>query len=838
MRPEDAMIDAGAAIDDLEQRVAFATIRGRLFGELGQPVSIGRFLVTRRLGQGGMGVVYAAYDPQLDRKVAVKVMRDVGDDAHAASARRGLEREARAAAGLSHPNVVTVYDSGAAGSGFYVAMELVEGSTLRKWLETPRRWPEIVRMFIAAGRGLQAAHEAGLIHCDFKPDNVLVGGDGRPRVVDFGLVRSMRRVVASEGSPGPTAPHTIMAASGGTGTVMGGTPAYMPPEQSEGQAEARSDQYAFCVALYWALFGEHPYGRGHRLGHAHGRTRVPRAVVRAVVKGLAREVQARHGSMQALNDQLQRVLRRRARLPGLAAAVVLAGGAAGAAYASGATVDLCEEGAAAEIEGVWTPEVRDAVRTSLAAAGDPGQAQALAQRLDEYAHEWSVMQQESCEATHVSGVQSGELLELRTACLARRRNTFAHVVERLLGLSLGQGEAGRQLVEGLQPVGDCLADVLRLQVAVRGQTQSHTDRSRGPETEAAFAEITALLARARSEEQLGTRTDALALIAQAEERAQAMGLRYLEAEAALMRVSLEIEAGRVSEAEADLSRTLALAVEADDSDVAAQTVARLLSLERLGSQPLADRSRLASLGRAWALRTRRMATLRAWIEFEEATHAANQRDQATALALIDGALGALAEEGLAEDTVALKLRTLEGIVLLDAGRLAEAERKLAELLMVQRARLPQQHLDLGDTTFYLANVLVGLGKLEPALPLGHAMLAMSIATRAYGSEHPITSVCATTLGKVVLDRGELELARTLLTNARAHADGMIDPTLPAAVTHQLARLALRATPPDPAAAVALTDEALVYLRRVPGEDAARLTRAISAWRELEGPRTE
>jgi eukaryotic-like serine/threonine-protein kinase len=183
--------------------------------------SIGRFLVLEPLGWGGMGIVLSAYDPHLDRKVAIKLLRgDIfrGDD-RTGRGRDVLVGEAQAMARLNHPNVVTVYEVGLLDDGAYVAMEQVEGRTLRAWLsESPRSWQEIVDMLAQAGRGLAAAHRSGIAHRDFKPDNVLVGADGRPRISDFGL------------------------AMGTSGVV--GTPAYMSPEQAAGgDGGAAGDQY-------------------------------------------------------------------------------------------------------------------------------------------------------------------------------------------------------------------------------------------------------------------------------------------------------------------------------------------------------------------------------------------------------------------------------------------------------------------------------------------------------------------------------------------------------------------------------------------------------------------
>ncbi|MBL8743732.1 MAG: serine/threonine protein kinase, partial [Myxococcales bacterium] len=214
--------------------------------------TIGRYRVIGRLGEGGMGAVLAAHDPELDRTVALKILHESAGDERG-ELRDRLAREARAMAKLAHPNVVAVYDVGAdpASGQLFVTMELVDGTTLRDWLRTPRSSRAILDVFMAAGTGLAAAHAAGLVHRDFKPENVLVGRDGRVRVGDFGLARPPRGAAASDAPLSPTLTRT--------GAIIG-TPAYMAPEQFLGEAaDARSDQFAFAVALFEALRGERPF---------------------------------------------------------------------------------------------------------------------------------------------------------------------------------------------------------------------------------------------------------------------------------------------------------------------------------------------------------------------------------------------------------------------------------------------------------------------------------------------------------------------------------------------------------------------------------------------------
>jgi serine/threonine protein kinase len=304
---------------------------------------VGRYLVLSALGAGGMGVVFAAWDPHLGRKIALKLLRS-SVAMSSKDARTRLQREAQAIAQLSHPNVVSIYDVGTTDDGaLYIAMEFVEGDTLTSWLRSyPRTWGEILDVFRQAARGLFAAHGVGLLHRDFKPDNVLVGGDGRVRVTDFGLARSV--LLPDEAVRAVPPVSALDVALTATGTVLG-TPRYMPPEQLTGpDLDARSDQFSFCVALYEALYGVHPLpggtsvamlDRGERAQPPPDASKVPGAIARAVLRGLERERARRFPSMRALIDELEvRPRRSPLRFAGFATiATLLVGGTTAAVVA-------------------------------------------------------------------------------------------------------------------------------------------------------------------------------------------------------------------------------------------------------------------------------------------------------------------------------------------------------------------------------------------------------------------------------------------------------------------------------------------------------------------------
>jgi len=328
---------------------------GAVTDELPRGTRVDRYVLLKRVGGGGMGVVFAALDPRLDRVIAIKLLRaDVA--AHmSAEARVRMRREAQAMARVSHPNVVAVHDVGTFEGRLYLAMEYLEQGTLADWLKAAPRSPEeVLGVFAQAGRGLAAAHALGLVHRDFKPANVMVGG-GRVRITDFGLVRPLDELARPDEL---TRPELMLTEAGEPllekltriGALIG-TPRFMPPEQLAGKdVDPRADQFSFCVALYEALYGAFPFQltagdqlaraiqQGQFLRPAAGR-RVPGWLRRVLVRGLSAAPEARFPSMDGLLDALE-AGRRRERQPRAAMAMVwmalgVAIGVAGALLARG-----------------------------------------------------------------------------------------------------------------------------------------------------------------------------------------------------------------------------------------------------------------------------------------------------------------------------------------------------------------------------------------------------------------------------------------------------------------------------------------------------------------------
>jgi predicted Ser/Thr protein kinase len=386
-----------------------------------------RFRVERVLGEGGMGVVYLARDLALDRQVAIKLGSEQSSRALAR-----LSREALLLARLSHPNVVVIYQVGEIGGRFYVAMEYVAGGTARSWRSAADcTWREIVELYVGAGTGLSAAHDAGIVHRDFKPDNVLVGEDGRPRVADFGLARVSADVAAGPVSSGRPAPGSTRS------NAVAGTPAYMAPEQiAGGLVDARADQFAFCASLWESLFGVRPFagdgavnaariGAPSRPPDARG-ARVPRHVENALRRGLRANREERWPTLRSLLDELRRdPARRRARLA-IAFGAVASIGLAAAGVVHRRASDPCAASETA-LSDVWSPQNREQLRGALAPGGSPAWMErvgaGVVAGIDAWAGRFAARSRAVCEAGR--GAWSPAMRDRGVECLAQRK---AHLV--------------------------------------------------------------------------------------------------------------------------------------------------------------------------------------------------------------------------------------------------------------------------------------------------------------------------------------------------------------------------------------------------------------------------
>ena len=409
-----------------------------------KPEKIANYLLLDELGSGGMGLVYAAYDVQLDRRIALKLMHHQGR-----TAAERIRREAQAMARLSHPNVVTVYGvHSLSETDVAISMEYVKGKSLKELMASnpSMEWTTVQSIFVQAANGLAAAHEAGLVHRDFKPDNLLVTDDGQAKIIDFGLVYSEDASPPAESDEDETAEAIWSTPLTRTGARIG-TPAYMAPEQFNRQpVDSRTDQFAFCLCLYEAVYGHRPFSastvRGLKEELDSGNLvlpqrpqGVPRSVETLLRNGLAARPEQRLASMRDVARRLEQAgakppwYRGRAALAVSAsiAAILLSAGL----FQRSTPSCLPEEGAFADL---WSPKVRANLRQRWLSSGMP---QALdtwrrvASGLTSYVSEWERKHVAACEAAQLDRAQTSHAHMLQLVCLGEQRDQFRTLVQTL-----------------------------------------------------------------------------------------------------------------------------------------------------------------------------------------------------------------------------------------------------------------------------------------------------------------------------------------------------------------------------------------------------------------------
>ncbi|HWB78009.1 MAG TPA: serine/threonine-protein kinase [Nannocystaceae bacterium] len=473
---EDAQLVAAAPdvdVDRLRELVHRRVFDTAPRNEPERAATPGRYLLLELIGRGAMGSVHSAYDPALDRKIAIKLITARGGPPAAAAERRTrMVREARALAKLSHPNVVTLLDAGVYGEDVFLAMELVQGQTLHEWASaSPRSWVDVLDALLQAGRGLAAAHAAGILHRDFKPQNLMIDGGEhgrmRVRVMDFGLARPSD--ASAERTPVRRSFDDVDALTR-TGQLMG-TPAYMAPELLTGAgADARSDQFSFCVAAWELLFGVRPFVAASgpalmaailaaRSPSAPAGTRVPRWLRQVILRGLAREPDARWPTMDALVAALAqgRARARTRRALGFAALLGIGASAAYGAHriAERETLARCER-IGAELEHAWNDDVRAQLiaRFGEASALGATSAQKVQPWIDDYARAWADGRRQAC-----LGAEDERWAQARTDaslwCLDERRLAFESLLAQLVDPDRDAVLRAVSSAAGLPPVAPC-----------------------------------------------------------------------------------------------------------------------------------------------------------------------------------------------------------------------------------------------------------------------------------------------------------------------------------------------------------------------------------------------
>ncbi len=746
--------------------------------------TLDRYVLLARVGAGAMGVVYSAYDPDLDRKVAIKLLRaDRRGDQRDDRARKRLLREAQALAKLTHPNVTAVHDIGTHEGEVFLAMEYVEGETLDVWIARAQPdWRTILAKLLDAGAGLRAAHLAGFVHRDFKPSNVMVTAGGEVRITDFGLARALGEVAPRSGDDElEQSRHDALALDlTRTGALLG-TPGYMSPEQIAGApADARSDQFSFCVTTWEALFGRRPF-RGTTLGEigfsvTTGRIeeppaglRVPARIRRALVKGLASDPDHRHRDMDEVLAALQPArVRGRGRLVAVTASLAVV---AGVAVAWSLRTDERCTGADAWIGEVWNAERSSGVEAAIRATGtslaDMFVDKATA-HLDAYAGALASGHTAACRASVISQEESTALYERRLGCLEERRAALDELV-RLL--STAERDRLPRLVGAsatLPAIARCSGAEL-LEVGPMPPDASIVDE---------LARARAALAAARVQldaaefEEARSRVDTV--LAEADE----MGYAPLRADALLLAAGISMRTGEYPRAEAELEESFALALRHDDDRVAALSAAQLV-------QVVGVKGRELELGRRWGRHALALA----------------QRHR---------------EGGLEEATVRAQLSALAQ----SNDDLPAAEREIEAALAIREALLEPDHPDLASALATLAIVQASQRRFTEARE--NFERALAVRESAYGSHNPDVAGTYVNLGTVLLELKQPDDARQMLDRALAIDEELLGPDHPDMVPLFATRARIQQVSGQLEAARADLERAVAITERVHGPRHPRL----------------
>ncbi len=778
---------------------------------LARGATVDRYLILEQLGVGGMGVVYAAFDPQLDRKVALKLLRaDLG----AAPERRArLLGEAQALARLSNPHVVTVYEAKALGDQVFVAMELVEGVTLRQWLREARRpWREVLKTVLEAGEGLRAAHEAGVVHRDVKPDNVLLGKRGRVFVTDFGLARRVDAQVPPlphvpvEGAAGPDGPESWSTVSG----ELLGTPAYMAPEQWDGgEVDARTDQFSFCITVYEALYGERPFPGGgtsalkeavHKgeLRAPRKEAKVPSHLRRVLARGLAVEPSQRYPNMAALLQALRRDPRAAWRKPlTLATAALLL--AVGVAIGTARSEERLCRGSERHLADAWDAPRKAQVKAALLSSSSSAAAGAwvgVERALDTYASQWAAMHQDACEATRVRGEQSEAVLDLRMTCLQRRARDLQALTSLFVRRHGEEVERAVMAAYALPSLKECAETY-----ALAAQVKPPKDPAIIERVEQVNARLSHVRALANSGQFNTARAEAEAVVA----LANALNHLPTRAEAYYQLALIRMRQGEAANAQAALLDAL-YAAEAGHHDrlaararidlvtvmgefLAQHTLANAAIREaeaavaRVGSDPEMESALASTIGGAFLAQDRceeALVQLRRALRLGDAAFTPDDPFRARILYVLgntqrcvgdlDGALKSLQESlslqqrvfGPAHPEVASSFNSL--------GNILFTRQKFAEALSYHRRALEVRERAFGNDNALVGSVLMNVGVDLIALKQSaegrdYVQRTLDIYERAYGPESPRLVKPLSVLGHVEVDLGHPEQARVMLERA-------------------------------------------------------------------------
>jgi tetratricopeptide (TPR) repeat protein len=823
---------------------------------------VGRYVVLHLLGHGAAGLVYAAYDAELDRKLALKFLRLRGDAEAVRDASHRLRREAQAMARLSHPNVVSIHDVGRASGHMFLVMDFVPGGTLKEWLAQPRPWRERLELLCRAGDGLAAAHSAGVVHRDFKPSNVLVDGN-QPRVTDFGIAAAERGSPSSIRPSANSANHPLDAnlPAGETLETKGvlGTVGYLAPEQAyQIQVDARSDQFSFAVTLYQALYGALPFPSDDLITYVDSigkvapafppEAHVPRSVQAAIRRALSENPDERFPSMRALLEELRRdraqEARRRWTLWGALGVGLLVLGVA-VRSRPGERAPVCpqpDDG----LGGAWTPALRDQIGTLFASAAPFGKASyaALADGIGRYAGAVAHMRKEACEAARVQGTQSEMVMTLRLECLDARAHELGTFVQLLTSSDQKLVSGAAESLSKLTSVEEC-ADVSALTAPIPPPT---------PGIATAVASMRDELAEVHALESIGRFAPAAERAAAAVTRAESLGYAPLLAEAQYAHGRALLEGGRHELAEKALRAAIDTADEGKHDHLRGEAYVSLAKVlgrklghyeagitaattalhvaRRLGSELLeASALEQIAVGHGQTGRVEQgLAESKAALAIKERLRGPYDFDSAVTHGAISIALAELGryDEAQEEDRRALEIiernqgpthpraGTYRGNISVDlvwAGRAAEALPFADDAIRIVRAADGTEHPDYAMVLNDKGYALTKLGRFAEALPLNEE--AVAVSTRVEGPEAASTAYPLVGVGEDLVGLGQADKALPILERAARIAEtNGLDPETMGECHYHLAR-AVWLTSHDAGRATALARKAVADYERSP-----------------------
>jgi tetratricopeptide (TPR) repeat protein/tRNA A-37 threonylcarbamoyl transferase component Bud32 len=718
--------------------------------------ALGRYVVIDVLGRGGMGEVIHAYDPKLRREVALKRVRN---DRLRESASNRLLREAHAMARLRHPNVVAVHDVEVHEGGLLLVMEYVDGSTLEAWLrQEDRPWQQVLRVFLAAGEGLAAAHRAGMVHRDVKPANVLVAADGRTQVTDFGIAKADDAVVEaiSSGELPPLHPNDSLDELSSPLTEADrvvGTPRYMAPEQYKGTTTAASDQYSFCVALWEALCGAAPFSGGWTAMVAAKRagapswprgTGVPRRLAAAIARGLATKPEERWPSMDELLAELRHDTARKRRW--WAAFGVASVAATIAVVTVGRGDDTCS-GASERLAGVWDEEREGEIERAVLATQASYAAEVWARigpELDAYANAWVTMHTDACEAATVRGEQSPTVMDLRMACLDGARRQLAASGKVLMEADAAVVARAHALVAGLPSVQRC-GDLAALQADLAPPDD--------PELARRVEIVREQLADVEAHLRAGRYATAGDLIEALDADEATAAYPSLATEVELARGNVLNKLGDYAEAETALLGALRHAIAHGQWSEARAAAAELVYVVGYRAARPAEARAYAEIG--WGLQERPGADWRSEVRLRGNSGAWLQGAgrYAEAEAEFRGALALLERWRGVDHPESATARSNLGAALNGQGREAEAEKEHRAVLATRIIALGEHHPDVASSRNNLGNALDAQGKHAEAEAEHRVVLALR--GEALGPEHPDTAQAHGNLANALRAQGRL-----------------------------------------------------------------------------------